>query len=230
MIKYIVIFTIFSSILYSQSNFSSERIREAVNDHVINVNSSVAEIEFLQNIPDFNFNESGIHAEIDSELNDCGINRIFLSFHNSKRIIKYLELPVRLKYKMIVYTLNKTVGTGQVFDTMDFKQTSIITDKKCSDYIVNLNEINGKTASRNLSRGSIMKREMIAVGIVIRRGDRVSITATSGAVKIRTMGTALQDATVGQQVRIKRDNGSTLTGIAGADGVVYLDISSFSMR
>lgn len=230
MIKYIIIFILFSGALYSQSNFSSERIKEAVNNHVISKHPSVAEIEFLQNIPDFRFEENGIHAEIDSEINDCGFNRIFIKFLSTKRIVKYYELSVRLKYSMIVYSANKTIGTGQVYNLSDFTQINLITDKKCTDYIVNLNEINGKTAARNVSRGTILTREMIALETSIRRGDRVSITAISGAVKVRTMGTALQDGSVGQQIRVKRDNGGTLTGIVGEDGMVYLDLSSFTMR
>lgn len=216
--------------LCAQSNFSATRIREAIENHILAKNTSIVEIDFLQRVPDYNFDESGIHAEIDCELNDCGVSKIFLKFLNRDRVIRFSEFSIRTKQRIQVYTTNRTIGTGQTLSMGDLTITNIVTDWKCPDYIVNVNEINGRSASRNITRGTVLTKDMIAADVTIRRGDRVSITAISGAVRIRTMGTALQDASTGQQIRLKRDNGGTLTGIVGEDGAVYIDSNSLSQR
>jgi flagella basal body P-ring formation protein FlgA len=230
-IIYIVLLIIATNInTYSQSSFSASRLKEAIINHIMTSNSGIAEVEILQNISDISFPESGIHAELDADIQDCGLNRIMIKFRNNDRIVKFLDYSVRIKYEINALVAAQTIPVGQTFSETDFTYKKIISDNNCSVNITEIKQLIGKQASRNISKGTIMNSTLLAAETVIKRSEKVNIIVNSGAVRIRTMGTALQDGIVGQQIRIKRDSGGTLTGIVGDDGNVYLDANSLSKR
>lgn len=68
--------------------------------------------------------------------------------------------------------------------------------------------------------------------IVIRRGENVRIVVVSGSVQVSATGTALQDAAVGDLIRVRRNGtrSKILQGTAGADGNVYLSSNRLSSQ
>lgn len=215
---------------YSQSSFSAERLKEAIINHIMKSNTGIAEVEILQNISDISFPESGIHAELDADIQDCGLNRVMIKFRNEDRIVKFIDYSVRIKYEINALVAAQTIPVGQTFLESDFTYKKIISDNNCSNNITDIKQLIGKQASRNISKGTIVNSTLLAAETIIKRSEKVSIIVNSGAVRIRTMGTALQDGIAGQQIRIKRDSGGTLTGIVGDDGNVYLDANNLSKR
>lgn len=115
-IIYIVLLIIATNInTYSQSSFSASRLKEAIINHIMTSNSGIAEVEILQNISDISFPESGIHAELDADIQDCGLNRIMIKFRNNDRIVKFLDYSVRIKYEINALVAAQTIPVGQTF-------------------------------------------------------------------------------------------------------------------
>ena len=82
----------------------------------------------------------------------------------------------------------------------------------------------GFNAKKNINAGTAIVKSMIDYGGGIKKGDKISIIVRSGCVTVKSDGIAVNDAEIGESVRVKRDKaGSILTGIAGIDKTVVID-------
>ena len=63
-------------------------------------------------------------------------------------------------------------------------------------------EIIGSTARRSIQKGTIITRASLTESGGIRRGAPATIIVQSGSVIIRTRGSALNDAVLGETVRV----------------------------
>lgn len=61
----------------------------------------------------------------------------------------------------------------------------------------------GKVLRQNLSQGSVITLSQLKTPLVIRRGQKVTMLAESGGVQVRMSGTAMQDASSGDLIRVK---------------------------
>ena len=92
------IITISNSEVFGKSTFSSERIKDAVTSLVSERLNGNVEIDFLTIIKTIEFENENIAAEIIlDDVVQPGMNIVGLKFSYNDRLLKYVEIQIRLK-------------------------------------------------------------------------------------------------------------------------------------
>jgi flagella basal body P-ring formation protein FlgA len=228
-ILFVSLFFTMALIAFGASDFSSQRIKNAVENFINENAEGDIEIEFLRDIETQSFNFEDVKAIIQNEsINYKGIIDITIRFESNGRIIKYLEIPVKIKVFQNVIVAAKTIPRSVQITKNDLINKRIETTNIESP-IFKIDDIEGKKVNRNVGAGTVLSQSFISAETVVNKGEKVTIIVQSGAVRIKTMGTALEDATVGQSVRVKRDGSAkrALEGIATEDGSVIIDGNNY---
>lgn len=209
--------------LYANSTFSGERLKQACINYVYSILGNDIEIAIKQNLEDEIFEQDGIIAKCTgNEKNLRGNCFIGIEFYDGERLIRLIEVPAKIKIWGYVPVATNSMRKGEVIDynsiTIEKKDITNIYSK-----ILTPEEIIGKRINSNITAGNVITGGLIEDNTKINRGDKVRIIAQSGAVRISSSGKALQDATVGQKIRIQRDGTpDILEGYVAKDGNIYL--------
>lgn len=79
----------------------------------------------------------------------------------------------------------------------------------------------GKQTKRMLAQGRPIQHPSITPPILVSRGEQVKIHLQNGGLRLVTTGKAIDDAHMGQEVRVLNlSSNKTITAIAKADGIV----------
>jgi len=212
----IIIFTLLiATETYSQSSFSAARLEQAAVSFLQKQFSSNSVPSFLMKFPDVNFKSSNIKAKFDFEENiSSSIQKLDILFFDNNDLIRKVEIPFKIKIQMEVVVSNRDIPPNSIL-----KEDDLITvSRDVEDFNQILNEINqavGKLTNRRLSKGNIIRKNDLQQPQVIKRGHNVNIEVISGSVKIYSTGTAIQDGSIGDKIRVRRDNDNSKTTIEG---------------
>lgn len=218
------------------SSFNGERLKEAILDYVNNINDTEKEISILQTIPNFQFREDDVIANINDEGSFFkGNTSLKLEFYTDKdnKIIKTFNVPLHIKTFENTVITTKTLKVGDLLsqeniriakiETTNFEDSNIIKVSNKSQSNGELNSLFGKSINTNIIKGNIVLKSNIDSENTIKRGDKVTVLAKNGIVTVRTTGTALMDAKLGENIRIQRDGSSSvLNGVVSENKMVLL--------
>ncbi len=218
-----ILLILITSNLYAESTFSGERLKKACINYAYSILGNDIEISIKQNIQDEVFEQDNVIAKCTGNSKNLRGNcYIGIEFYESDRLIRRIEIPARIKIWSTVPIALKSMHKGEIID-----ENSITYEKRDITYInyeiVSLEKILGKRINANITAGNIITGGLIENNKTIHRGDQVRIIAQSGAVRISSSGKALQDATIGQKIRIQREGTrDILEGYIARDGNIYL--------
>lgn len=83
----------------------------------------------------------------------------------------------------------------------------------------------GQLAKRTISAATVVTPSMLTAPKLVKRGERVSVIAETGPLKIRTRGKALGDGKAGDLVRIRAEGSARIVdGIVISPGVVKVTL------
>jgi flagella basal body P-ring formation protein FlgA len=214
--------------VHAQSSFSGERLRNAVVSYAQKTVGTDAEIVVTQKVADQTFQESGVSAKCTGSSQSLrGMSNVGIEFTANGRIIRRVQIPVQVKIMGEVAVATSTIATNSpisrqniIFETRDITSFS-------DNELLRPSEVIGSTAKRFLPKGSIITRSAIADKTGIRGGMSATILVEAGNVIIRTRGSVLNDAAIGETVRVMREGTNTmLTGILRENHTVYIGNSS----
>ncbi|ROZ82406.1 flagella basal body P-ring formation protein FlgA [Pseudomonas neustonica] len=105
--------------------------------------------------------------------------------------------------------------------TLQERDTSLLRDK----YLVEPEQAIGMRLTRPVAPDTIVTFAIIAQNEVIRRGDKVVISASNGSVSVKMPGEAMEDGAVGAQIRVRntRSNREIKARVSAA-GQVRVDM------
>jgi flagella basal body P-ring formation protein FlgA len=218
------------SVLSAKSTFSTERVKSALLSIIEDKISDDFENEFISLISDYEFEEDNVQAEFmfDNELKP-GINTVGIKFSKDGKVLKYHDLNIRLKIIKDVWVSVRAIPSNTIIKESDLELTRISLNSE--EIPLDMNEIVGMTLNRSLMKGKAISREMLSNGIIVKRGDKVTLIVQSGAVVIRCTGAALQDGSVGQFVRVKRDGSpAVISGKVTESGSVLVSFDNYTQN
>lgn len=219
-----------SNMGFAKSTFSSERIENAVQSIITKKIGSESEIEFLTIPKTQEFSQDDVSAEIilDDVINP-GTNIVGIRFSDDSKILKYIEISVRVKLFSEVWVTNRTVPSNTKLTQNDFVKKSKPINS--NNLPLDISELIGRELIRTTSIGEYVTKEMLTSEILIKRGDKVTLVVQSGGVRVRCAGTATQDGAEGQSIRVKRDGSpAVLTGKVTEDGIVLVNYGNLTLN
>jgi len=74
------------------------------------------------------------------------------------------------------------------------------------DFVTQVEQIENKQAIRALAQGSVVSARSLTEPLVVKRGDKVVISAEQPAFSIKMNGTAMTNGSKGQRIPVKNQN------------------------
>lgn len=137
---------------------------------------------------------------------------------------KTMEVLVDLAASIDVVVPNRSVKADEILEAEDLTMARIVTYDLKSQFVTDLNLVQGKSAARPLQPNTPLRQAFLKAPILIKKGDRVLIEAKRGGLSIQTTGVTKGSGQVGQTVMVANlDSGRELRAKIIAPGLVQVD-------
>ncbi len=92
-------------------------------------------------------------------------------------------------------------------------------------YYTDTQPIAGQIAKRTIAAATVITPQMLQAPRLVKRGERVTVIAETGALKIRSRGKALSDGKSGELIRVRAEGSARVVdGIVVSQGVVKVTL------
>lgn len=202
----LIVFFCVSGIAAAQSSFSSERLKNAVEQFVQKHTDSETECTISSAVMPQKFNEDNVTARcIASDKSLRGSTNIAIEFCVEEKIIRRIHIPVIIKKYAIV-----PVAIEQISQYGEINTEKVSFEKRDISFYGNEafpteQDLQSASARRNIAKNSIITNSVLLSGNAVKRGAGVIIYATISGVSIKTRGTALSEGDMGQSIRVIRE-------------------------
>ena len=134
----------------------------------------------------------------------------------------YLFIPTKIQMVVPVVISKSIISKGSRVDesnvTIEYRDTRRIRGEILDD----LSSVIGTRAKRKLSAGNILTRKNICF---VCKGSHVTLIAKSKSFMIKTVGIALKDGGIGEQISVRNEkSGRTVTGRVSAINKVIINL------
>ncbi len=106
------------------------------------------------------------------------------------------------RYEIVVYA-KKEIAKGETIHAKDLYTELANITKYPSDVFNSTELMRGQIAKTRIRKNVLVRPKMLAVSPVIKKGDMVKMAATSGSLTVVTIGRAIGNAQVGEQVKVR---------------------------
>jgi len=183
----------------------TDRIQEAVKQYVASQLSSNIDYELKVGQLDSRLKLPPCHQPLNvfthMDTIKPGRNSIGVSCPDKKKWTIYTTAIVQIYRNVIV--LSQPVRRGEKVDksNLEFKKKDISNLRM--GYFTDLAPLLNKQYSKNLSPGAVINASNITEPKLIKRGEKVTITASSSNLSISMAGVALMDGKKNQNIKVK---------------------------
>ena len=108
-------------------------------------------------------------------------------------------------YENIV-VLRQAVQRGDIITSQHVKLENREISRIKSGFFTDFNQVINKQAKRNFSSGKILSAKHLTEPSLIKRGQKITIAATSPGFTIQMSGQAMQNGIKGQRIAVKNEN------------------------
>lgn len=112
-------------------------------------------------------------------------------------------IPLTFTYWQQVVTAKHLISRNTVISADDIEITEQALIYQASDYRSNMNQVIGQSAKRTIAAGQAISQQTLKPARWIKRGDQVTIIASSPRIEIKMSGMAMNDGSQGQQVSVR---------------------------
>jgi len=217
-ILYISLFVCFAASLMS-ATFSADRVKEACSMYIMNKNTTNFNVKFKSEFADIELEGSDIKAVFDDDYSMYN-TAVKLDFVTDDVVIKSVVYEYELTKSILVYKATEYIPANTKIENSMVQQIS----KEVSlDNIEVYNIQMGFVTAKPVYNLQELTKSNVLPDVTVKRGEEVVVIASSGAVTIRGIATALQDGRVGEKIRVKRnDSKKILNGKINESGELVL--------
>lgn len=119
-------------------------------------------------------------------------------------------------------TSSRPINRGATLTEKDIRLTKGRLDLLPLRPILTLQSAQGAVLLRDLTPGQVITASMIRRAWVVKAGQSVQIIAQGEGFTINSEGKAMNNAAVGQPVRVRTANGQIISGITNDDGIILI--------
>jgi flagella basal body P-ring formation protein FlgA len=101
--------------------------------------------------------------------------------------------------------LNKPLAYHQVIRNEDVTERRVLAERLPTEPLLNLSQVISQEAARDLQVGALMSARMVDAVPLVKPGQLVTITVTSGSVQIKTVGRSMEEGAYGQAVKVRNE-------------------------
>ena len=131
-------------------------------------------------------------------------------------------LPAQIKVFGAAPVASRALARGQVLAHEDIRYERIELTQFPAGTFADRTPLDGRIATRNISSGEVLRRDILRTPNLIQAGDPVRVVVGGGGFTVATDGKALAAAADGQSVQVALTTGRVLTGVARPGNVVLV--------
>lgn len=131
-------------------------------------------------------------------------------------------LPVTVKAFGPAWVLTSNVNMGEALTHEHAMQAEVDWAESPHAIIALPEDWVGQTAARNLTSGMALRQTMVKAAQLFKPGAGVKVLVQGGGFVVTSSGKALEGGGVGQNVRVRMDNGRTVMGSVNPQGEVVV--------
>ena len=194
---------------HAEQKFQSlDSIYELVKDTVArNINTSaeyeisVLPLDSQLKLPEFT---EPLEAFTTTESIKAGRTSIGIRCNAEKKWSIFTSAVIKVYETVIV--LSRSVQRGEIITRQHLATEKRDVSKFRGDFITQVEQVENKQAARYTQAGTILGLRSFIEPRLIKRGDKIIISAIQPAFAIRMNGVAMMDGTKSQLIRIKNEN------------------------
>ncbi|WP_299261743.1 flagellar basal body P-ring formation chaperone FlgA [uncultured Kushneria sp.] len=116
--------------------------------------------------------------------------------------------------------VNRNIMPGDVIEESDLDWQEGDLTRLSSRLITDASQLVGQVSQRRIAAGQPLQTGMVKAPVLIQRGAEVALLVRGNGFMISSSGQALNDAGLGESVRVRMPSGSVINGEASREGVV----------
>lgn len=133
-------------------------------------------------------------------------------------------LPITVKAFGPAWVIKGNVAQGAILSEADATFVEVDWAELSSPIVANSSDWIGQTATRALSTGQALRQDMMKAAQVFQAGAQVKVLARGVGFEIATSAQAVSGGVVGQNARVRMDNGRIMTGLVLDSRTVRLEL------
>lgn len=193
---------------HAEQKFQSlDSIYELVKDTVAqNINTAEYEISVLPLDSQLKLPEctEPLEAFTTTDLIKAGRTSIGVRCNGVKKWSIFTSAVIKIYETVIV--LSRPVQRGEIITRQHLAIEKRDVSKLRGDFVTQVEQVENKQAARYTQAGAILGLRSFIEPLLIKRRDKIIISAIRPAFTIRMNGIAMMDGTKGQLIRIKNEN------------------------
>lgn len=135
-----------------------------------------------------------------------------------------LNVPVEIRRKFDVLVMRRAVARGETLTAADVTVQSRTLPGLASPFVSSVAELPGRQTRRPIPEGAALAADALDVALLIKRGQTVTLSATTAGVEVRAPGLAMGNAMANQRVRVQNLYSLKIVeGVADNQGVVRVN-------
>lgn len=120
----------------------------------------------------------------------------------------------------------RLISAGETISAGDLEWQAVHLTRLSANSLTDAEQLIGRTAKRPLKAGQLLRQSDVAVSPVIRKNDLIHLVVKTGQMTLTVQGKALQDAALGQTIRVINVNSNRqLSGTVVDAGTVAIGFS-----
>src|SRR5262245_2905911 len=125
----------------------------------------------------------------------------------------------------------RLISAGDVIAADDLEWQPVHLSRLSGNSLTDAEQLVGRMAKRPLKAGQILRQSDVAVSPVIRKNDLIRLVVKTGQMTLSVQGKAMQDAAIGQSIRVMNVNSNRqLTGTVIDAGTVAIGFDAVAIN
>lgn len=114
-----------------------------------------------------------------------------------------LYVPVRIKVLAVVWVSTRALGRGEIIKETDIQSQTHDLAAIPSPVITDLAGVLGRQTIAPIAPGTILHTNLLRASRVVRRGEKVTILASTAGIEVKMTGEALSDGSDGDSIQVR---------------------------
>lgn len=159
-------------------------------------------------------------------LREAGTSTVALRLLDQGRCLRRLVVPVRVRRWRLLPVARADLPRGRVLGAADLEERWMETTHLAAADLPALGEVVGRRLERYLVAGRHIPARLLEQVPDVRRGEALTVTVVSGGVRISAGAEALEDARVGESLKVRlSDTGRRLDARLTAPGRAEVEVA-----
>lgn len=117
----------------------------------------------------------------------------------------------------------RIIYPGETIDAAQLEEVEVTNPNIVKGYAESVTDVSGLVSKRTLLPGRVILTSSLREPFAVARGTTVQLIFDNGSLVLRAAGTPLQDAAVGDLIKVRnKDSGVIVSGTVMDDGTVHV--------